>query len=181
VYFHVFKTLCGQAYSLLIWTGILAARKFKRCIYLRYVQKQKDVDVKTRKSEKVTSWPRVAGKFVFCFFGGKTPLIGKLQATDGHNTIPTDYIECWATCIWLIHSCIIRANAEKESEMVIASLRQIMSNIYALTGLRKDELLSPVVTDLLRGMERRFCRRLDIEDNFIIRKHQEITNQLIAA
>lgn len=138
----------------------------------------KDETTTVKTTADAISWPRITGRILFGFFGGKTPAIHSLKTDSFYNSIPTDYIECWATCIWAIHSCIIRASAEKESALIVSGLMKLLDNIYLLTMLRKEELLSPAVMDILRGMDRRFSNRLKIQDHLIIQRHLENTNCL---
>src|SRR4051794_36504383 len=43
-------------------------------------------------------WPKLIGRTIFTFFGGKRPAIRYLQIEDMHDQIPDDILECWATC-----------------------------------------------------------------------------------
>ena len=43
-------------------------------------------------------WPKLIGRSIFAFFGGKRPAIRYLQIEDMHDQIPDDILECWATC-----------------------------------------------------------------------------------
>lgn len=134
---------------------------------------------KTTKVINTVSWPRTTGRILFSFFGGKNPAIRNLKADSFYNAVPTDYIECWATCIWVIQASLIRAQAENDSELIISNLKKLMESIYLLTALQKEELLAPSVIGLLQGMDRRFSQRLRIGSDIIMQKHHETVHRLL--
>ena len=100
----------------------------------------------------VNSWPFVMGRLLFVIFGGRNPAIRQLYLSSDHDQIPTDIIECWATCYWCLQACLTVPVLKSEHARIEPHLRLLAKLAYTLTLPTKDELLGDDVITLMDGM-----------------------------
>lgn len=127
-----------------------------------------------------TSWPYVIGRLLFKIFGGTNPAIRQLKIDSDHDQIPTDLIECWATCFWCLQACLAAPLSPPERAKIDRHIVPLTSQAYRSTQLSHDELLAPSVTDVMDGMSTQYAERLGIDSEAITRAHRTLCKSLIA-
>lgn len=124
------------------------------------------------------SWPMVIGRALFELFGGKDPGIRHLYLIGGHDQIPDDIMECWATCYWCLQACLTAPVSPREKERLTRYVRPLAEIAYLLTLPTRAELLSSEVSGLMSAMSEAYGRRLGIEGITIERAHQAMVEKL---
>jgi hypothetical protein len=124
------------------------------------------------------SWPIVMGRLLFAIFGGRTPAIRQLYLSSDHDQIPSDIIECWATCYWCLQACLNAPVSRKEHARIAQYLRPIAVLAYRLTLPTKAELLGDDVITLMDGMSARYAKKLGIEPAAISDGHRALVAEL---
>ena len=126
-------------------------------------------------------WPKLIGRSIFTFFGGKRPAIRCLQIEDMHDQIPDDILECWATCFWATQAALCAAGAHKDlRRSVFAMLTRMARQTYLLTGLCTDQLESDRVIRVLEGLNERFGSRVGLDPMQIRNAHAQLVRELHA-
>ena len=127
------------------------------------------------------AWPKLIGRSIFAFFGGKHPAIRDLQIEDMHDQIPDDILECWATCFWSAQAALRAAETHKDLRRGVLAMLTIMARqTYLLTGLGAGELESDRVTRVLEGLNERFGNRLGLDPMQIRKAHTQLVRELHA-
>ena len=131
--------------------------------------------------ESAHAWPKLIGRTIFAFFGGKRPAIRYLQIEDMHDQIPDDILECWATCFWAMQAALFAAGAHKDLRRSVLAMLTIMARqTYLLTGLGEDELENDRVTRVLEALSERFGSRLGLDPMQITKAHARLVKKLHA-
>jgi hypothetical protein len=126
----------------------------------------------------VDSWPFVMGRLLFVIFGGCDPAIRQLYLSSEHDQIPSDIIECWATCYWCLQLCLAAPVSAKEHSRIAQHLRPIAELVYHLTLPTKAELLGDDVITLMDGMSARYADKLGINPETISDGHRALVIKL---
>jgi AcrR family transcriptional regulator len=79
--------------------------------------------------DSVHAWPKLIGRTIFTFFGGKRPAIRYLQIEEMHDQIPDDILECWATCFWATQAALCAAGAHKDLRRGVLAMLTIMARL----------------------------------------------------
>jgi hypothetical protein len=108
------------------------------------------------------AWPRLLGKCLFAYFGGKEPPIRKLVIEDYYDQIPDDILECWAGCLWSIQAILEIGAQIAEYKALMPAFQKLGTAIYAQTGLRRDEFFDPRVMKTFSALSRRFSQPLKL-------------------
>ncbi len=117
-------------------------------------------------------WPKLMGRLLFTFFGGKKPAIRQLALKEIYDQIPDDILECWATALWASQACMIAATAHNPlQQSILPALTRLTQQIYAQTGLRPDELKSDRITAVFDKLNARFANRLGLPPDQIEEGH----------
>jgi hypothetical protein len=125
------------------------------------------------------AWPKLIGRTIFTFFGGKRPAIRDLQIEDMHDQIPDDILECWATCFWAMQAALCAAGAHKDLRRgVLPMLTRMVKHTYFLTGLSAAEFESGRVTSVLKSLNERFGKRLGLDAKQIRKEHARLIREL---
>lgn len=122
--------------------------------------------------DKEGSWPRLMGKALSAFFGGRIPAVRGLRIDAEFERIPDDVLECWAMCLWSVNAvCVAAAHGEPQQYRNIAG--RLGDSVYALTGLRRKEFGAPVITSLMEAMSGRFAARLGLSPADLAKDHSK--------
>jgi hypothetical protein len=114
------------------------------------------------------TWPRLQGKVLFSLFGGKKPPIQFLKIENIFDQIPDDVLECWASCFWIVQACHLAT-----SKRPIFGLDSLTEHVYALTGLKSNELIDERIIHVMKRMGERFAGRLGLDPTSIVNAHLE--------
>lgn len=112
------------------------------------------------------TWPRLQGRVLFSLFGGKEPPIQFLKIENIFDQVPDDLLECWASCFWVIQACHL-ATAKNP----VYGLESLTERVYALTGLKGNELLDDKIIHVMERFGERFADRMGLDAAAIIDAH----------
>jgi hypothetical protein len=86
------------------------------------------------------AWPRLFGRVLFAYFGGRRSAITTLIMDDLYDRLPDDILECWASCIWAIQVTIAAASKHRDYASLSRALESLRTVIYRVIALREDEM-----------------------------------------
>lgn len=127
------------------------------------------------------SWPRLIGKALFAYFGGKNPPIRTLTLDEYHDHVPEDVLEFWATCMWAVHAITLTCEQHRESATLFGSLRQMQRSMYQIAGLLPGELVDARLSRVFDGLNARFATRLQFDGTEVIKRHRQAAGNLAPA
>jgi len=119
------------------------------------------------------SWPRLIGKALSAYFGGKNAPIKTLTLDDYHDHVPEDVLEFWATCMWAVHAITLACEQHSESATLFGSIRQMQRSIYQIAGFLPGELVNTRISRVFDGLNARFSARLKLDGTEIIERHRQ--------
>ena len=125
------------------------------------------------------AWPRLLGKALFVYFGGRRSAIATLVLDDFYDQIPDDILECWASCIWAIQVTIAAASRHPEYASLARVLESLRGSIYRVIALREDEMQDARILHVLDALSKRFGEALGCDTAAILRSHQLAVNALM--
>ncbi len=119
------------------------------------------------------AWPRLIGKTLFAYFGGRRKAIATLVLDDLYDQIPDDILECWASCIWAIQVTILAASRHREYLSLSRALESLRISIYEASGMRQEEMQEVRVLRVLDALSNRFGPDLGCHGAAILTAHQQ--------
>lgn len=130
------------------------------------------------------SWRRLVGNLLFDFFrhhlGGRKPLISKvvLDICD-QDDLPTDVLECWATCYWAV--CATRVATDERGDRVapLPGETDIAEDLYRYTQLLPTELSGDTVRLTFEGMSARYAERLGVSVIRLEEEHRHLARTVL--
>ena len=123
------------------------------------------------------SWPKLMGKLIFAMFGGTNPPFRHLRVDNGHDRIPDDFIECWATCYWCIQACLVAPLFQPEHERLKPHLKPLLEKVCRLTLRTKEELVGENVMTLLESMSAHHAERLGIAPETVVSGYRSFVGE----
>ncbi|MDX8433254.1 hypothetical protein RFN25_07380 [Mesorhizobium abyssinicae] len=124
------------------------------------------------------TWPRLLGKVLFAYFGGRRNAIASLVLDDVDDEIPKDILECWATCIWVIQVTIVGVSRHHESQTIARVLQTLRATIYRVIALGVEELEGASVLGVLDALSNRFGPSLGIDSPSVLAAHRQTSRML---
>ena len=124
------------------------------------------------------SWPNLMGKLMFSLFGGTSPAIRDLCVSNEHDQIPSDFIECWATCYWCIQACLVAPLSQSEHTRLERYLNPLLEKVCRLTLPTIDELVGEDVIALMEVMSARHAKRLGIAPDAVVNGHRSFVREI---
>jgi hypothetical protein len=127
------------------------------------------------------AWPRLMGRVLFTFFGGPRPAIRYIEVKAIYDQIPDDIVECWATAFWASQACVNAATKHKVlKKNMLPILIRLAQQLYARTGLRRDDLESQQIVTVLDKLSTRFATRLGLDPEQIRKGHSRVIREIHA-
>jgi hypothetical protein len=123
-------------------------------------------------------WPRLMGQVLFGFFGGNDPAIRHVNLDALHEQPTDDILECWATCFWCLHACLVALCSNDEHAALARYILALAERLYRLTGLKKDELLAPDLELVMERMSERFNGRLGLDPGAVAKRHETLVRSI---
>ena len=105
-------------------------------------------------------WPRLVVRILAAFFHGRDAPIARLTVQSGHLDLPVDYLETWATALWLVDllpGALGRCHGRAEFLRRVPALRECM---LQRMGLTREELLGSTMMRVREGLDRDLGERL---------------------
>ncbi|MFZ2156727.1 MAG: hypothetical protein WAV72_11475 [Bradyrhizobium sp.] len=124
------------------------------------------------------SWPRLMGRVLFGFFGGKDPAIRHVKFDALHEQLTDDVLECWATCFWCLHACLGAPCSKEEHAALARHILALAERLYRLTGLKMVELLGSDIEFLMDRMSERFNGRLGLDHAALSKGHDSLVRSI---
>lgn len=124
------------------------------------------------------TWPRLLGKVLFAYFGGRRNAITSLVLDDVDDQIPKDIVESWATCIWAIQVTMVGVLRHREYQTIARVLETLRATIYRVIALGVEELESASVLGVLDALSNRFGPSLDIDSLDVLAAHRQTMRTL---
>jgi hypothetical protein len=118
------------------------------------------------------SWPQLMCQLLYSFFGGSSPVIKRLQIRHIHDQIPTDILECWATCIWAVHACRLTVSAHPSLGDLAGRLIPFTEKMYQHIDLTSEQLSSVTFLRVVEALNSRFAPRLGFDSAHLLAQHE---------
>ena len=126
-----------------------------------------------------TAWPRLFGKVLFAYFGGRKIAIQTLVLDGFYDQIPDDILECWASCIWAIQASLAAAARYHEYQPLSHALESLRDSIYRVVGLHQEEMLDARIVRVLDAISSRFGSRLNLDREAIDASHRQTVGAVL--
>ena len=126
------------------------------------------------------SWPVLIGRLLFSMFGGRDPAIRHLYLSTEHDQIPSDVIECWATCYWCLQACLNAPLSPKEKARIERYIKPLGELAYRYTLPTTDELMGDDVSALMDVMNKRYAEKLGVASEAISEDHRKLVHELFS-
>ena len=124
------------------------------------------------------SWPNLMGKLIFALFGGTNPAFRDLCVSNGHDQIPDDFIECWATCYWCIQACLVAPLSRPEHARLERFLNPLLEKVCRFTLPSKEELVGADVMRLMEAMNAHHSKRLGIAPEAVVSGYRSFVREI---
>ncbi|MGU7785035.1 hypothetical protein [Burkholderia sp. PU8-34] len=111
-------------------------------------------------------WPKLMLNQLGLFFGTENPVIQFLRIQSKDSSIPSDILECWATCVWSLHasqSAVRRYGARDDMRALGRRLRTLPQQIYHMLGMSVDQFRAEAFTRTFNCLVGHFAGRMDID------------------
>jgi len=105
-------------------------------------------------------WPRLAFRVISSFFCGKRPPVRRLMIAREYTSMPTDFLECWATVLWTLDMIVAVLPPSPKSEKFLPYVARVRVEVIKILGLTAFELGGDVVVGLHEAMDRTLGARL---------------------
>lgn len=105
-------------------------------------------------------WPRMAFRVISSFFCGKRPPVRRLMIAREYNSMPADFLECWATVLWSLDTIEAVLPKSPRTEKFLPFVARVRAEVKKILGLTPSELDSDVVVNLWRAMDDSLGARL---------------------
>jgi hypothetical protein len=123
-------------------------------------------------------WPKLLGRVLFAFFGGKEAAIGRLQLAAIYDQIPDDILETWTTALWACQACLAAATSDRKLRHLVPNFASLRRQVYRATSLTQDALNIPQITAVLDSLSGRFAARLGLDPERIRGEHSRTVAEL---
>jgi hypothetical protein len=108
------------------------------------------------------TWPRLIGRTLNTFFGGREPAVRRLELEAFHDRLPTDILETWATCIWAGEIALAASRHALPLASLAPILQRLVEQMNLLVALTPEERSSSEFVAVLEALNERFQARLGL-------------------
>lgn len=108
------------------------------------------------------TWPRLMGRTLNTFFGGREPAVRRLKLDPIHDRLPTDILETWATCIWATEIALAASRRAPALAAFGHILERLAEQVTLRVALTPEERSSGDFVAVLKGLDERFRGRLGL-------------------
>jgi hypothetical protein len=108
------------------------------------------------------TWPRLIGRTLNTFFGGREPAVRRLELEAFHDRLPTDILETWATCIWAGEIALAASRHAPPLASLAPILQRLVEQMNLLVALTPEERSSSEFVAVLEALNERFQARLGL-------------------
>ncbi|MBW6525251.1 hypothetical protein KZ813_00175 [Sphingomonas sp. RHCKR7] len=107
-------------------------------------------------------WPRMALRVVAAFFCGRRAPIKRLMISREFIEMPVDFLECWATVLWVLEAIERAVPSSSHSREFLAFVVRLRRAVVKVLGLTPAELSGETMSSLRSALERSFGARLQL-------------------
>ncbi|MBB4263754.1 hypothetical protein [Bradyrhizobium sp. CIR3A] len=108
------------------------------------------------------TWPRLIGRVLAPVFSGANPALGRMAFDRDHDRIPDDLLETLACCMWAANAAALATRLNPACASLTPMLTGLATRIVALLGLSHEEMAAPAFADVVKGLDQRFAKRLQL-------------------
>lgn len=116
----------------------------------------------TATSGSAETWPRLMGRTLNAFFGGREPAVRRLKLDPVHDRLPTDILETWATCIWATEIALAASRRAPALAALVPILERLAEQVTLRVALTPEERSSGDFVAVLKALDERFRGRLGL-------------------
>jgi hypothetical protein len=110
------------------------------------------------------TWPRLIGRTLHTFFGGRDPAVQRLALEAFHDRLPTDVLETWATCVWAGEIALAASRRAPPLVSLVPILQRLVEQMNQRIALSSEERSSREFVAVLEALNDRFQARLGLSD-----------------
>ena len=110
------------------------------------------------------TWPRLIGRTLHTFFGGRDPAVQRLALEAFHDRLPTDVLETWATCVWAGEIALAASRRAPPLVSLVPILQRLVEQMNQRIALSSEERSSREFVAVLEALNDRFQARLGLND-----------------
>lgn len=108
------------------------------------------------------TWPRLMGRTLNVFFGGREPAVRRLELEAVHDRLPTDVLETWATCIWAAETALTASRRAPTLAALVPILERLVEQVTLWVALTPEERSSRDFIAVREALDQRFQERLGL-------------------
>ncbi|MCI0755544.1 phospholipase D-like domain-containing protein [Teichococcus vastitatis] len=116
----------------------------------------------TAASGSAEAWPRLMGRALNAFFGGREPAVRRLELEAVHDRLPTDVLETWATCIWAGETALAASRCVPSLSALVPILERLVAQMTLWIALTPEERSSRDFIAVREALDARFQERLGL-------------------
>lgn len=109
-------------------------------------------------------WPRMAVRIIAAFFYPKDAPIARLVVEGGYEDMPADFLECWATVLWVLDRLPAIVGQVSGRVDFLKRLPLLHTRIVERLGLTADDFSGEVMGRVTAGLDHAFGQRLGFAD-----------------
>jgi hypothetical protein len=117
----------------------------------------------TAASGSAETWPRLMGRALNVFFGGREPAVRRLELEAVHDRLPTDVLETWATCIWAGETALAASRRTPSLTVLYPILERLVAQMNLWIALTPQERSSREFIAVREALDQRFQERLGLK------------------
>lgn len=106
-------------------------------------------------------WPRLILRVLSAFFSGRDAPIGRLLVERNGTSLPTDFLETWATVLWALDAVERYCPETTAGKLFLGFVEKLRARIGSSLKLDAADLDSPIYRDRRIGLDRQLGLRLD--------------------
>ncbi|AUT64959.1 hypothetical protein [Paraburkholderia terrae] len=120
-------------------------------------------------------WPRLMLNQLGAFFGTKNAPIEFLEIKTQESSLPSDILECWATCVWALHashSAVDRYEERDDMRKLGSRFRILPQQVYHMLGMSIEQFAAEAFTRTYDCLVRHFALPMDIDPAEMQSRHE---------
>lgn len=127
---------------------------------------------------KTTTWPRLMGRLLSAITQRTTGNgMLDLEIDPELGRISDTLLEAWGTCFWCMQASLAALSSPSGDSQLQSFMERLGSALYAVIGLRGDDLKHPIIETMFETLSTRHAAALGLDGTFIWRMHCKIAQQ----
>lgn len=125
-------------------------------------------------------WPRLIGQTLAVQFGGERPAFSALEVDATHAEMPLDLVEAMVTCMWVAQAALQACASSPGSERLASHILGVAVRLYAMVGLKPEDLDGEEGRAIFSRLSDRFAGRLGLSPEYLDQAHQRAMRPALA-